>query len=223
MSTRYAGLRYNEQCCSFCGNPHFDGEWRGNVKIVLVCRSCALMVLPALFADATWSPKWVLTDAYDDLRRFDAGYWKAQTINLAQLGGRKMKWPRTCAIGEGTRGAPAATTWLVPNAIPCEGQIVVCGPGATVFAQALVYALRRASKPARQYDARDFVPAKWPDASRTVRVFAIPSNTPARSMRLLCDCADCVLWAIDGLHAEVKRLHDSTKPTERIVSLRSFT
>jgi hypothetical protein len=114
-------------------------------------------------------------------------------------------------------------TWLIPDAIPSDGEIAIYGPGAMTFAQALVHALRLAGKPARLFDARMLAATDLPDASETACVFAVPSDTSARMMRLLCDGADCLLRAFDGMTAEVQYLRDGPDPEGKIVSLRSLT
>lgn len=114
-------------------------------------------------------------------------------------------------------------TWFMPDAIPCEGEIAVYGPDAVALAQALVYALRLAGKPARLFDARMLAASDLPDASETACVFAVPSDTSDRMMRFLCDGADCLLRAIDGMTAEVQYLRDGPDPEGKIVSLRCLT
>jgi len=90
MSTRHAnilpGIPSDLNVCSFCGKPHWSGEWRGS-KLTLACRECAHKILPALYADATWYPAWATQAGEYDLALFQSEYWKAQAINASRMGG----------------------------------------------------------------------------------------------------------------------------------------
>ncbi|HXS06276.1 MAG TPA: hypothetical protein VN723_05745 [Rhizomicrobium sp.] len=88
MSSKFSDdLDYNESRCSFCGKHDYTGSWRGAVKLILACRECALEVLPALFADATYHPAWRPHSGDQELNRLAAAYWKAQAINLSKKRG----------------------------------------------------------------------------------------------------------------------------------------
>ena len=93
MGTSHANFskqfQYSESKCSFCGKSSWTGDWRGNIKLILVCRTCAIETLPALFADATWYPAWSPYDGAHDLERLASRYWKAQAINVTRSGGAK--------------------------------------------------------------------------------------------------------------------------------------
>jgi len=94
MGTKHASfLReypYNENRCSFCGKPHWDGDWRGAIKLVLICKNCAKAYLPALYADALWSPQFAPSIAASHIATFASGYTKAQTLNVFRQGGANV-------------------------------------------------------------------------------------------------------------------------------------
>lgn len=74
-------ISFGEDCCDFCGQPKWTAEWRLYIGILHICRECAFMWLPALFADATWFPAWQPLTGVRNLDAFDANFWKAQTNN----------------------------------------------------------------------------------------------------------------------------------------------
>ena len=81
MSTRFDIDSYNESKCSICGKPSWTGSWRGE-KLILICYNCTVHHLPALIADATWSPQWTPAVGERDLVKIEAAFWHAQKLNI---------------------------------------------------------------------------------------------------------------------------------------------
>ena len=82
MSTRIEVSSYNEDRCSICCTADWSGSWRGDEKLVLVCRECAIKILPALIADATWSNSWRPELGARDWAMIETVFWHAQTLNV---------------------------------------------------------------------------------------------------------------------------------------------
>jgi hypothetical protein len=75
---------YNESECSICGSKDWTGSWRGH-KLILVCRKCAIEVLPALIADATWHDGWMAEKGRAYWANAEISYAYACTANLRAL------------------------------------------------------------------------------------------------------------------------------------------
>jgi hypothetical protein len=81
MGTRASYPPFNVNQCAFCPSKYWTGFWLGT-DLVQVCRPCAIHVLPALLADATWLPDWTPEIGRSDWIKIENAFWHAQTLNV---------------------------------------------------------------------------------------------------------------------------------------------
>jgi hypothetical protein len=77
-----------QHACALCGDEHWEAIWSGHTA-VLVCRRCALEILPALIADAVCNPHVTDQQVCAALERITSGYWRG--VALAVLRGRDRR------------------------------------------------------------------------------------------------------------------------------------
>jgi hypothetical protein len=59
--------------------------WSGIDGHLYVCTSCALTSLPALIADAVWSPHLTYADALRSLADITTVFWRVLTLHYTKL------------------------------------------------------------------------------------------------------------------------------------------
>jgi hypothetical protein len=81
MAIRGAYPPFNKNQCAFCPSKSWSGVWVAT-DLVQVCSSCAVLILPALMADATWFPQWTPEIGKRDLVKIETAFWHAQKLNI---------------------------------------------------------------------------------------------------------------------------------------------
>lgn len=81
MGIRTAYPPFNVNQCAFCSTKSWTGCWLGT-DLIQVCRTCAIRILPALIADATWFPDWTPEIGASDWVKIETAFWHALKLNV---------------------------------------------------------------------------------------------------------------------------------------------